>query len=86
MVKESKSARIRALLGEGVSPKDIASRLRVAASYVHTVKWQWQNKKVKGKKVAAPVVSTPPPVSTFKDRIDAIIAERVNSYLDKVLS
>lgn len=47
--KESKAAKIRTLLAEGVSVKDIAKKLKYAEPYVAQVKWHWQKKAKKTK-------------------------------------
>lgn len=44
MKSESKAAKIRVLLAEGVSVKDIAKKLKYAEPYVAQVKWHWQKK------------------------------------------
>lgn len=48
MNKVNKAAKIRTLLAEGVSVKDIAKKLKYAEPYVAQVKWHW--KKATGKK------------------------------------
>lgn len=42
MKKQSKSAKVRVLLAEGVSVQDIAKRLKMTPNYVHQIKFQWK--------------------------------------------
>jgi hypothetical protein len=44
---QSKAAKIRALLAEGLSVKEIAAKLKFDPNYVATTKWHWQMKNEK---------------------------------------
>ena len=51
MKKQSNAAKIRALLAEGLSVKEIAAKLKLKENYVHQVKFYWKNNIKKGERV-----------------------------------
>lgn len=46
MKKQSKAAKIRTLLAEGKSVKEIADKLNYTESYVSQVRWHWKKDKI----------------------------------------
>jgi len=51
MKKQSNAAKIRVLLAEGLSVKEIAAKLKLKENYVHQVKFYWKNNIKKGERV-----------------------------------
>lgn len=56
----TKTEKIRRLLGEGKSAKEIAAKLKVSAQYVYTTKYQNRKTKKKSEGAAPPVEPTKP--------------------------
>jgi uncharacterized protein YlbG (UPF0298 family) len=53
VIKQSKAARIRVLLAEGQTVKQIAEKLKLAKPYVQQVRWHWKKDAKKTTKIAA---------------------------------
>lgn len=51
MAKQSKAAKVRVLLAEGLSVQDIAAKLKMSTAYVHQVKFYWRHNIKKGERV-----------------------------------
>jgi hypothetical protein len=88
--KVSMSAKIRNLLDKKVEPLKIAKQLKIAPAYVHTIKWAYNNKGKKSKKVKArPSPSGPmqtqfemfPLVTQPVNTLDAVVRKRIEDIV-----
>ena len=72
MKKQSKAAKVRVLLAEGVSVQDIAKKLKMDVAYVHQIKFYWKNNIKKGERVdkTKPKFKRPP-----KSRLLSVLAK-----------
>jgi transcriptional regulator len=74
--KQSKAAKIRALLAEGKSVKEIAKKLNYTEAYVSQVKWHWKNatgKKPKAKKTEDLMKIKPTKILAAAKDMDAVL-------------